>query len=407
MFRKLSRQLTLHTLFILMAILALISVFAFVGSPRINTGEVTEAMWNAVLAGELPEESHRNSRYDGQGKMALITAAPDGTVVGVDFRFQASQEACAEMARLVLEHESPNGQIACGGQGYVYLRFIPRAGADTLIVLQETVGIGAAALSFLSRIAPLLIMFIVLACIASLAITARALVPIRKSWERQVEFTADASHELRTPISVILTNLEVVMDQPEQPVGEVGKWLDNIKAEVDRMHRLVEDLLTLSRTDAGQRTLEKDLFDLSEALKKTAEPLVPYANAKGVKLHTEIAPGISFFGDKGRVRQLLVILADNAIKHTPEGGAVSIMAGVQNRNICIAVRDTGEGMAGEHLTKIFDRFYRIDKARERESGGSGLGLSIARWIVEEHRGSIHVESRPDSGSTFTVMLPTK
>ena len=405
MFRKLSRQLTLHTLFILMVILALISAFAFIGSPRINTGEVTEAMWNAALAGRLPEESHRNSRYDGQGKMALITTAPDGTVIAVDLRFQASQEACAEMARLVLERESPHGQIACGDQGYVYLRFIPRAGAHALIVLQETVGTGEAILSFLSRIAPLLIIFIVLACIASLAITARALVPIRKSWERQVEFTADASHELRTPISVILTNLEVVMDQPEQPVGEVEKWLGNIKAEADRMHRLVEDLLTLSRTDAGGRTLEKDLFDLSEALEKTAEPLVPYANAKGVKLHTEIAPGISFFGDEERIKQLLVILADNAIKHTPEGGQVSIVTGIQNRDICIAVRDTGEGMAGEHLTKIFDRFYRIDKARERESGGSGLGLSIAKWIVEEHRGSIHVESKPGIGSTFTVRLP--
>ncbi len=407
MFRKLGRQLTLSTLLILMVMLVVFATFSFVGSSRINTGDVTEAMWDAALAGGLPEESRRNSRYDGQGKMALITASPDGAIVNVDARFGASQEAYTEMARLVLVRDAPSGLVTHGGQDYVYLRFIPSAGADTLIVLQETVGTGQAVLSFIARIAPLLIASIVLVCLASLAITARALVPIRKAWERQVEFTADASHELRTPISVIQTNLEVVMDEPEQSVREKEKWLANIKAEADRMQRLVEDLLTLSRTDEGQRTLEKSMFDLTEALETTVEPLLPYAGGKGVRLHTEIAAGLSFFGDAERIKQLLVILADNAIKHTPEGGEVCISASQQNRAISITVRDTGEGMDKEHLTKIFERFYRINKARERESGGSGLGLSIAKWIVEEHRGSIHVESTVGKGSVFTVTLPTK
>lgn len=407
MFHKLGRQLTLYNLLILLVVLATVAAFAFFGSSRINTGNVTEAMWDAALAGELPEKTHRNSRNDGQGKMALITITPEGAVAGVDTRLNVPKDTYAEFVNLVLENDAPSGQIAYGGQGYVYLRFIQRAGANTLIVLQETVSYGQAVLSFISRIAPMLIVSIVLVCMASLAITARALVPIRKAWERQVEFTADASHELRTPISVIQTNLEVVMDEPEQPVREKEKWLGNIKAETGRMQKLVEDLLTLSRTGEGQRTLVKNVFNLTEALKATAEPLIPYASGKGVQLCTEIAAGTSFFGDESRIKQLLVILADNAIKHTPDGGEVLIKASVQHRAVCIEVRDTGEGMEKEHLTKIFDRFYRVNKARERESGGSGLGLSIAKWIVEEHRGSIRVDSKPGEGSVFTVTLPTK
>lgn len=407
MFRKLGRQLTLYTLLILLIVLTVVAIFAFIGSPRTNTGDVTEAMWDTALAGELPEKNRRNSRYDRQGKMALITANPKGEVVNVDSRFDTTREKNLALAQLVLESESPSGQISHKGQSYVYLRFIQRTGADTLIVLQETVGTGQAVLSFLSRIAPMLIVSIVLVCFASLAITARALIPIRKSWERQVEFTADASHELRTPISVIQTNLEVVMDEPEQPVYEKSKWLNNIKAETDRMQTLVEDLLTLSRTDEGQRTLEKSVFNLSETLQMITEPLIPYASDQAVQLRTEIASELLLFGDQERIKQLLVILIENAIKYTPEGGEVSIKANIQNRNVCIEVQDTGEGMAKEHIPKIFDRFYRINKSRERDSGSSGLGLSIAKWIVEEHRGSIHVESKVGEGSTFTVILPVK
>ncbi|HOQ17479.1 MAG TPA: ATP-binding protein [Defluviitaleaceae bacterium] len=253
----------------------------------------------------------------------------------------------------------------------------------------------------------MLLLSILLVFIASFAITARALVPIRKSWERQVQFTADASHELRTPIAVIQANLEVVMDEPEQTVAKKQKWLNHIKAEADRMQKLIEDLLILSRADEGQENLEKSLFNLSETLINTLESLIPYAQSKGIKLKTDIEADISFFGDKEQIKQLLVILVDNAIKHTPSGGEVLVKSQIQNRNLVIKVTDTGEGIAKEHLTKIFDRFYRINKARERESGSSGLGLSIAKWIVEEHRGSIHVESKLGAGSTFTVVLPPK
>lgn len=407
MFRKLGRQLTIFNLLILLVMLAVIATLVFIGSPRTNTGAVTTAMWDTVLSGELPEKTHNNSRYDGQGKMALITVNPDGIIIDVDSRLTISEEVYTELADCVFQSNAPSGQVKHSEQGYVYLRFIKSAGGETFIVLQETVGLGQAVLSFISRIAPLLIISMGLVCIASLAITARALVPIQKSWERQIEFTADASHELRTPISVIQTNLEVVMDEPNQPLREKKKWLDNIKAESDRMQKLVEALLTLSRTDGGQRTLEKSLFNFTETLEKTTTSLGPYARSRGILLNTEIATGISFFGDEERMKQLLVILADNAIKHTPTGGKVFIKAKKRNRTIYIEVTDTGEGMEEEHLTKIFNRFYRINKARERESGGSGLGLSIAKWIVEEHRGNIHVTSQPDKGSSFIITLPTK
>lgn len=239
----------------------------------------------------------------------------------------------------------------------------------------------------------------------SLFLADRALVPIKKSWQRQRDFVADASHELRTPLAVIQTNLELVLGNPEETVSSQNKWLENILAENRRMAKLVDDLLLLARADSEQETMEMKKFCLTTALMEVIEPFKPVASGLGIQLSEGLAPMVNLIGDENRIRQLAVILIDNALKHTPNGGKVKVALKHFENTIELMVSDTGEGIEPIHLDKIFQRFYRVDKARSRESGSTGLGLAIADWIVKTHGGFIKVNSSPGVGTTFTILLP--
>lgn len=235
----------------------------------------------------------------------------------------------------------------------------------------------------------------------------RAVKPVNAAWEKQKSFVADASHELRTPLSVIQTNLELVMENRDETVESQLKWLDNIYVENRHMTRLVSDLLLLARADSDQKLLEMKNFPLSMSVEEAATPFIPVAEEKKISIDLSIRPDVNFYGDESRIRQLVAILLDNAVKYTPSGGRISLKLESSRDCIKILVSDTGEGIGKEHLDRIFERFYRVDKARSSESGGTGLGLSIASWIVKEHHGVISVDSKPGEGSTFKVSLPPK
>lgn len=243
-----------------------------------------------------------------------------------------------------------------------------------------------------------------LALLGSLFMANRALIPIKKSWEQQKNFVADASHELRTPLAVIQTNLDIVKSNPNEMVETQMGWLENIEAESKLMTKMVGDLLFLARADAHQLLVNMESFKLNEAVKEAVIPFEPVAARQGLKLNKKTEQQIDFYGDQMRIKQLIAILIDNAIKYTPSGGEISLELQDDPHNIQIIVADTGEGIEKEHLDKIFERFYRVDQARSRESGGTGLGLSIAEWIVKEHHGTIKVKSQPGKGTTFTVSM---
>lgn len=247
---------------------------------------------------------------------------------------------------------------------------------------------------------------IVMVLIGSWVLSKAAIRPIQAAWQKQLDFTADASHELRTPIAVIQTNLELVMDSPDETVESQMKWLKNIEAEIHRMARLVEDLLTLSRADTGQQTTEKETFMLGEAISEAIAPLVPVGEAKGIALKITINETSAFYGDRKRLLQLAVILTDNALRYT-DSGKVTVSLRESEKALTLTVSDTGRGIAAEHLGKIFDRFYRVTNTRGMNQDGSGLGLAIAKWIVTEHGGTIRVSSTPAAGTSFTVVLPNK
>lgn len=232
-----------------------------------------------------------------------------------------------------------------------------------------------------------------------------AIRPIKAAWQKQLDFTADASHELRTPIAVIRTTLELLMDSPEETIGSQMKWLKNMEAENLRLAKLVDDLLTLSKADTNQQTLETKTFLLNDVITNALLLFEPIATRKNIVLEVCINDNINFHGDKKRMEQLMVILMENALNYSDGPGTIKLSITQSKTKYKLMVTDTGVGIEKEHLDKIFDRFYRINQTRNRNPDGSGLGLSIAKWIVQEHGGTIEVASSPSIGTTFTIVLP--
>lgn len=247
------------------------------------------------------------------------------------------------------------------------------------------------------------VIYLFLSMIGSLYMAKRAIAPIKQAWQQQKDFLADASHELRTPLAVIHTNLEVIRDAPEETVAEQGEWLNTIGEELEQMKGLVESLLFLARADSRQYVMERKPVCLDQLVLRVSESFKPVAATRNITLDAEAQPKFTINGDESNLRQLLQILLDNAIRHTPAGGKVVVSLRRSDRRILLSVTDSGEGIASEHLEKIFDRFYQIDSARSK--GKSGLGLSIAKSIVANHGGVIRATSKLGTGSTFTVEFP--
>lgn len=228
--------------------------------------------------------------------------------------------------------------------------------------------------------------------------------PIELSVEQQQHFVSDASHELRTPLTIIQTNLDIIKGaMPGETITENQKWLHNIQAETSRMTELINTLLFLARADANRQLLEKEYFLLKPLLVNAINSFEPIAQQHGIILDCKADDNLTVLGDAARLQQVLTILLDNAVRHTPVGGSVTITAGSDKNQLTIAVTDTGEGIAARHLAKIFNRFYQVDESRH--NGGSGLGLSLAKWIIDKHGGNIYAESTLGQGSTFTIKLP--
>jgi signal transduction histidine kinase len=236
----------------------------------------------------------------------------------------------------------------------------------------------------------------------------RALVPIRQSLEaqraalrRQREFAADASHELRTPLTVIRSSVEHLERHRDQPLRENAEALDDISAEVDQLSLMVDDLLLLARSDSGAVALDRLPLDLGDVASDAASTLGRSAEGRGVQVRVDPEPAM-LEGDPTRLRQLVTILVDNAIRHSPRGGAVDVTVRAGDNVAWIEVADQGPGVRPEDMPHVFDRFYRAPGA---PSGGTGLGLAIARWIVERHGGRIGVANRDTGGAVFRAELP--
>jgi heavy metal sensor kinase len=242
--------------------------------------------------------------------------------------------------------------------------------------------------------------------VGRLAATINALLArLDAAFQEQKRFIADASHELRTPLAVLRGETEVAL-QKERATAEYKESLALIKDEAERLSRIVENLFLLARQPVDAPSMIKEPVRLDELIADCVRAAQVLATQKGLRLTIDGAlRAITVNGDDEMLKRMLLNLLDNAVKYTPPGGDISVGLKSQNGHARIVVTDTGIGISAADHMRIFDRFYRVDKARSRGLGGAGLGLSIARWIVEGHDGSLSVESAPGRGSAFTVKLP--
>jgi len=228
---------------------------------------------------------------------------------------------------------------------------------------------------------------------------------IERAFLRVTQLNADASHELRTPVSLIRTEAELALRR-SRDAGEYRESLRHILLEAERTTVMIEQLLTLARTDSGRETLHMQPVNVPQTLASVGEAWRQVAAIRNLQFSAHVPAHDAFvMGDEAALRRVADILLDNAFKCTPSPGSVHLSFEQKSGRAVIAVQDSGVGIAEEDQTKIFERFYRADKARSRDPGGAGLGLAIAQWIVAQHHGSIVVESRPGSGSIFRVEMP--
>lgn len=348
------------------------------------------------IPGQPPEiRSGRDADAAGLSNFYTVTLNTDGSVASwsSDRTGLYSDEQIAGIAEAALADGANNGRV--GTQFYqitdtgtqkklivldARLDFLSASG-----VLRSTILIAAASCLLLSLLAWLLIR--------------RMIHPVEDAFNRQKQFVSDASHELKTPLAVISANAEVL----EQEIGE-NEYLGYIRSEVKRTDTLVNNLLTLARMDKGGAETVMKPFDLSRAVLDVVLPFESTVFEAGKILDTDIPEEISCTGSEEMIKQLTVILLSNALKYSDNGGRIEVSLKARGKQRELRVFNTGGVISPADQEHIFDRFWRADPAHSRETGGHGLGLAIARTIVDTHRGKIAVDSREGSGTAFTVTL---
>jgi len=403
------------TLLILLALGAL--VYGAVSSELANRGvAVLERRAEEVARiigrpGPLPDRPPFGFAFGGEQSGTLTLAVkPDGSVLGrLDEVAGLPVEAAVEAART--SGEDIRATAIDDTPIRVYSLAVPRANGDWVV---QVIGERASEQRLLAALLSVLVLgglaALALAVAAGWVYAGRALVPIRAAIDRrdaalrrQREFAANASHELRTPLTVIRTSVTDLRRNPDQPVGEVGAALDDIDAETTHLAALVDDLLLLARSDAGTMDLERVSVDLADVAVEAAGPLASMAAERGVAVVADPLPAV-VEGDPLRLRQLVTILVDNAVAHTPAGGSVTVRVRAEAAAAVLAVEDSGPGIRPEDLPRVFERFWRADDA---PMGGTGLGLAIAAWIVERHGGRISATNRDEGGARFEARIPLR
>lgn len=221
------------------------------------------------------------------------------------------------------------------------------------------------------------------------------------------QFVSNASHELKTPLATMKILLESLIYQDDMEPALRREFMQDINKEIDRLNMVIGDLLTLVHIDSQKMRLRREMMRLSVAVKEAVRRLAPLASDRGQEIEVALHDDCEMFADPAKLQQVMYNLIDNAIKYTPDGGKIRISLELSGRDALLKVSDTGVGIPKNDVPHVFDRFYRVDKARSRETGGTGLGLSIVQQIVRLHGGSIDVQSEVGKGTTFIIELPVK
>ena len=343
--------------------------------------------------------------------MALFSVSVDGAMSALG-RYNT-----ASISQDVLEQAGQ--QLAGADEGFgslsdLGLFYVKRQAGGVMYLASADMGSASGWRSLAATLAVVEVAALAVFFVISLFFSRWALRPVARAWTQQRRFVADASHDLKTPLTVILANTSIALEHPERSVASQSQWLESTQHEAEAMQSLVGDLLALAKMDeeeaAAQSGAARPAFeevDLSDVLEGEVLQFESVAFERGVKLESQVEPGIELRGNEQRLRRLAGTLIDNACKYVDDGGAVNVSLSRAGKQAKLEVRNTGAPISPEDLPHVFDRFYRADKARTGGAGGHGLGLAIARAIAEEHGGTLTASSTQAEGTAFTATLPLK
>ena len=400
MFNKLKRKFVIINMCLLSIVF--LSIFSAIYLLTANTAERQTSFALEQLISSPPRRAPENPTM---ASSILVDLDKEGKIIHTFSYMNIDSEIVSQAVAEATAINDSTGKIKIGDTYYAFLKqqkpqgtklgFIDRTPQqrtlNNFLIIFVSVGSGS----------------LVLLLFVSVFFANRAIAPIKETFEKQKQFIADASHELKTPLTVIRTNASLVLENENETVKSQAKWLEYIVSQTDKMSGLLESMLSLAKMDYSEQSVRFAEFDLSKTLTGALLSFEAVFFERKIRSEADIQPGIKLYGDRDGIKRLVDILIDNAAKNTEGNGSISVSLKNEKNKIEFKIRNTGRGIPPEHIEKIFERFYRVDSSRSSESGGQGLGLSIAKSIVEQHKGKIYARSNMGVDTTFIVELPQK
>lgn len=288
---------------------------------------------------------------------------------------------------------------------YSYL--INKSKFGTKIALIDRTNVQTLLTELLKTFILIVFLSLVILFLISIYLTNKSIKPIKEAFEKQKQFITDASHELKTPLTIIKTNTSVLLSNTDDTIKNQLKWINYINSQTDRMSTLINEMLTLSKLDIEENKLPLSVVDVSSIMENILLMFDAIIYENNIELNTNIQKNLFINADKESIKKLFSILIDNAIKYNNENGKINIDLINEKNKVKITIKNTGCGIPKEDLDRIFERFYRVDSSRDRKTGGYGLGLSIANSIVKQHNGKIYAKSIENQETSFIIELPLK
>ncbi|WNS42377.1 HAMP domain-containing sensor histidine kinase [Paenibacillus sp. MMS20-IR301] len=332
-----------------------------------------------------------------------VIADAEGNLTDKESKFTMDDEFYTAALAKALDNGKDTGRFTLDDSRWIYM--IKHNSSEKIVVFLDITAQQKILTNLIYTFTAVGLLMLIILYFTSRFFANRSIAPVREAFEKQKQFIADASHELKTPLTIINTNADVLLSNSDDTIHNQAKWLQYIKSETRRMTRLTNDLLYLTEMDDSRTGMVHSKFNMSDAVENIILTMEAVIFEKNIAFDYNIEPGLTVTGNSEQIKQVVMILLDNAVKYTNPKGAVTIALQKQNSDVLLSVSNTGEGIAAEHLTRIFDRFYRTDTSRARKQGGYGLGLAIAKSIVDQHKGKIYAKSAAGESATFYVQLP--
>lgn len=395
MFDKLKKKFIL----INMSLLTMVFVLIF-GTIYIATSISMERDLEHELKNTISNPRKPGPNFPMMSSSIMIELDSDNNIAKVSSYMEIDDDILQETIYTIIKNENSLDKIKIEGSSYGYLKEYTPKGLRIALMSREPqisvlnnllkvfMGIGSISL--------ILLLFI------SIYLTNKTIKPIKESFEKQKEFIANASHELKTPLTIIRTNTSLVLSNSRETVESQSKWLNYINNQIERMAKLIDEMLSLAKLDTGKELEEFTIFDISKLINNVLLTFEAVIFENNIELSSNIDEEINIKGDRENIKKVFIILLDNAIKYTNKSGKIDVELSKDKNKVKLKIKNTGEGIKKEDLDKIFERFYRVDTSRARDTGGYGLGLSIAKSIVESHNGKIYAESNIGKDTTFTI-----